>query len=780
VKKQIFARGCAVLTAAAVVLLPSLIMIACEAFFPIDMIPEPPPALNTRTLQSASVAPGTQAGEHILTLDFGAGAIAGLDKADISLTTADNDCLLSKQGTLDAVGQPGTYSLKIGAVVLDTAVRTKTVTVSAGGKKADGTWLAGSATVDVSFKPVSQTRYKVFHLADAHTDGMNYPPVADTKLTLTLTAADQANLPPIQNANSILISMMTEGMAIDRGNVTGGLPVLGQGVYSQTWELELRQVTRGGSARVEVSIDGYIQDVRPVLAEFHNVSIAFNSAEEVWGQAYVGLNDGAKTTLNLSFSRDIPRFTLSDIAIQSLTPGGSLVLSNLQRTGIGTYTVDVSWGAPANWRHEANLTVAPADTVITPNTQKVFLSMRKVDSPGTGNQIALRRVPPGKFQRNTDSNAVSELSKAFWLGETEVTNGLWFEVMGYYPGHRLNAPTPVNTKGYYTSLSGDIPTTPRVPAIDDYPVHNVSWLEAIVFCNKLSILHNKIPVYRVNRSGWTSQADYDYNNSGTGTPTAVHCVDQNGDGWINGRDEWAAFRTGSGLIPDPAKESDWPYLYISDTYTVDAGSKTFDVVQTDLHKWKNNTKEGMVSIDTTATGYRLPFYHQWLWAAMGADMSLASLSPDGVNRVHYFKTFAGSNGNNNVSDYVWTAGNSGMAFPKAGTKKPNELGVYDLSGNMNEWLFDQIERLYSEFPGGSFLTMGDDDYYYGGGDDRGAPTFSWGGNYYESVSELSFGFWANNLRLIYGNIEDHIQDGFSNVPYQGFRVMRWVDTSIGE
>ncbi|MDR0599035.1 MAG: hypothetical protein LBG84_02995, partial [Treponema sp.] len=127
--KQLFARVRAVFAVAAgsaaaiVAMFPALVLIACEAFFPMEMevtppAYEPPPALYTRTLQGVLVSPGTQLGDQILTLDFGEGEIADLDKADISLTTDDSDCLLSKQGALAAAGRPGTYTLNIGAVVV--------------------------------------------------------------------------------------------------------------------------------------------------------------------------------------------------------------------------------------------------------------------------------------------------------------------------------------------------------------------------------------------------------------------------------------------------------------------------------------------------------------------------------------------------------------------------------------------------------------------------------------------------------------------------------------
>jgi hypothetical protein len=44
-----------------------------------------------------------------------------------------------------------------------------------------------------------------------------------------------------------------------------------------------------------------------------------------------------------------------------------------------------------------------------------------------------------------------------------------------------------------------------------------------------------------------------------------------------------------------------------------------------------------------------------------------------------------------LGDYVWYKGNSESTSHIVGTKLPNELGLYDMSGNVAEWCWDMQE-----------------------------------------------------------------------------------------
>ena len=76
-------------------------------------------------------------------------------------------------------------------------------------------------------------------------------------------------------------------------------------------------------------------------------------------------------------------------------------------------------------------------------------------------------------------------------------------------------------------------------------------------------------------------------------------------------------------------------------------------------------------------GFRLPTEVEWEWFARGGEVAIQ----DRTFNYNY-------SGSNNLDEVAWHNGNSENRTHNVGTKKPNQLGLYDCSGNIYEWCYD--------------------------------------------------------------------------------------------
>jgi len=147
---------------------------------------------------------------------------------------------------------------------------------------------------------------------------------------------------------------------------------------------------------------------------------------------------------------------------------------------------------------------------------------------------------------------------------------------------------------------------------DNRPVENITWWQALDYCNKLSEKYGLEPVYDLSKS-----------------------------------------EQGILMIKELGGETVYP----------------------DVANFKNTE------------GFRLPTEVEWEWFARGGQ--------NAIEQGTFDYTYSGSN---NINEVAWYYENSGQKNKKGSTqevglKKPNQLGLYDCTGNVWEWCYDTTENI---------------------------------------------------------------------------------------
>ena len=95
----------------------------------------------------------------------------------------------------------------------------------------------------------------------------------------------------------------------------------------------------------------------------------------------------------------------------------------------------------------------------------------------------------------------------------------------------------------------------------------------------------------------------------------------------------------------------------------------------------NDCQEFIAKLNAlTGKAFRLPTEAEWEYAARGGNKS---------------KGYKYS-GSNTINDVAWYKDNSKSLIQAVATKAPNELGIYDMSGNVEEWCSDRFGKYSSD------------------------------------------------------------------------------------
>jgi formylglycine-generating enzyme required for sulfatase activity len=214
-----------------------------------------------------------------------------------------------------------------------------------------------------------------------------------------------------------------------------------------------------------------------------------------------------------------------------------------------------------------------------------FSCAKKSTEPDKGNNTTdttphgMKLIPGGSFQMGSNSGSADEkpihsvFISSFYMDSNEVTQADYLELMNVNP----------------SSYTGDL----------NRPIENVTWFDAVLYCNKRSKLKGLDTVYNYMNVGSCS--------------SDVNCC---------GLDS--------------------------------------------------------ITINYTKHGYRLPTEAEWEYACRAGAIS-----------DYYWGTDTSQ-----ANKYEWYANNSGLSTHPVSKKLPNAFGLYDMSGNVQEWCNDWFSPTY--------------------------------------------------------------------------------------
>ncbi len=145
----------------------------------------------------------------------------------------------------------------------------------------------------------------------------------------------------------------------------------------------------------------------------------------------------------------------------------------------------------------------------------------------------------------------------------------------------------------------------------------------------------------------------------------------------------AEFKSVMGYNPSEFKGGSRPVESVSWFEAIEYCNKLS--VREGLIPYYSIDEDNIVKRNFEANGYRLPTVTQWLYAARGGQSGQKSLY----------------SGSDDIDKVAWYEANSDKKTHKVKSKAPNELGLYDMSGNVAEWSWnswdEESDNYYDDF-----------------------------------------------------------------------------------
>ena len=329
-------------------------------------------------------------------------------------------------------------------------------------------------------------------------------------------------------------------------------------------------------------------------------------------------------------------FPMQTVAKCRLVSGSAAKL----RAGMIVY----SGGLPSAGRDAA--AEEPTAPVKTPEVDKMVKGKDvSVTLPAAAFALKDARVPEGgiTFPTGISDSTTARIEKGFLIAETETTFAQWSAVKQWAEAHGYSfgskGENGQTEEGWKAMNESDSP---------QYPVTCVNWRDAIVWCNALTEYYNA----------------------------------------AQGKDELDCVYYADKSYTTPLRTS----TYGTEITNSDKGSQDCPYIKA--------ASKGNVNMENCiAKGFRLPTSKEWEYAARYRGNDSAN-TVDGYKSPFFTKGdsasgAAGSYKDNRATSSVAVfekydngSATGVTATAKVKSKKRNELGLYDMSGNVCEWCFD--------------------------------------------------------------------------------------------